>query len=279
MDPIAQPAGRVAPHPIAREEGLVRVYVWEAPVRIAHWVIVLSILVLSFTGYYLYNPFIIARGSRVFMMGTMRFIHEVAAFAFIGAGIVRAYWFFRGNRWAHWRSFVPIRRWQWQGLGEQLQYYLFLRRAPNSQVGHNPLAAITYLFVYLLMLVELLTGLALFNHVLAGQDRLLALSIGWLPRLIDIQYLRETHFLIMFAFLAFLVHHVYSAVLIGIEERSGLMGGIFSGYKFFPSAFVAADPARRSGEAQIPAVPAGRSHQAPPARPVPPTAIRETNLP
>ncbi len=262
MDPTAEPVARAAHHPIAHEERIVRVYVWEMPVRIAHWVIVLSIFVLSFTGYYLYNPFIIARGSRVFMMGTMRFIHEVAAFAFIGAGIVRAYWFFRGNRWAHWRSFLPIRAWQWKGLGEQLEYYLFIRRVPNSQVGHNPLAAITYVFVYLLMFVEVLTGLALFNHVLAGQDRLLALSIGWLPGLIDIQYLREAHFLIMFVFLAFLVHHVYSAVLIGIEERSGLMGGIFSGYKYFPSDFVAADPARRPGEEKIPAVPAGPPHQA-----------------
>ena len=73
--------------------------------------------------------------------------------------------------------------------------------------------------------------------------------------------LRETHFLLMFVFLAFLIHHVYSAVLIGIEERSGLMAGIFSGYKFFPAAFVASDPARRAHEEKIPAVPAGRSHK------------------
>jgi Ni/Fe-hydrogenase 1 B-type cytochrome subunit len=57
--------------------------------------------------------------------------------------------------------------------------------------------------------------------------------------------LRQIHFLVMFALLAFLIHHVYSAVLIDIEERSGLVGGIFSGYKFFTRQEVENDADRR----------------------------------
>ena len=46
----ATPHPAVTPErPLARGENLVRVYVWELPVRIAHWVIVLSIFVLGFT--------------------------------------------------------------------------------------------------------------------------------------------------------------------------------------------------------------------------------------
>ena len=86
-------------HPLIHEENLVRVYVWETPVRVTHWVIVLAIAVLSFTGYYLYNPFIISRGSSVFLMATMRFVHELTGFVFIAAVLVRLYWFFKGNRW------------------------------------------------------------------------------------------------------------------------------------------------------------------------------------
>jgi Ni/Fe-hydrogenase 1 B-type cytochrome subunit len=119
---------------------------------------------------------------------------------------------------------------------------MFLRRTPTFRVGHNPLAGATYSVVYLLMLVEILTGLALYNHVLG--NKALGFFINWLPRLISIRYLREIHFLIMFAFLAFLIHHVYSAVLIGIVERSGLVGGIFSGYKFFPESRVKEDAKR-----------------------------------
>jgi Ni/Fe-hydrogenase 1 B-type cytochrome subunit len=255
------PSAFDAAHPLVHEEQLVRVYVWEMPVRIAHWLIFLSILVLGFTGYYIYDPFIISRGNSVFLMATMRFVHEVTAFVFIGAVLLRFYWFFKGNRWAHWRSFVPLEAWWRRGIWKQLKYYLFLRREPDSEVGHNPLAAATYGVVYLLMLLEILTGLVLYDYVNGVGHGVLGFFVGWLPALIGIGAVREIHFLIMFAFLAFLIHHVYSAVLIGIEERSGLMAGIFSGYKFFPSAFVASDPTRRPHEAKIPARSAGRSYK------------------
>jgi Ni/Fe-hydrogenase 1 B-type cytochrome subunit len=246
-------------HPIAREESIVRVYVWELPVRVSHWVIVLSIAVLSFTGYYLYDPFIIARGSRAFLMGRMRFIHEVAAWCFISAVLLRFYWFIKGNRWAYWRSFLPVDPWWRKGLIKQMKYYLFLNPHPDSEVGHNPLAALTYLAIYALMVVEIATGLVLYNHILGS--KVLGFFVDWIPGIINIRYIREIHFFVMFAFFAFVIHHVYSAVLIGIEERSGLVGGIFSGYKFFPAAFVATDPTHRPHEPRIPAVRAGRSHK------------------
>jgi len=225
------------------EEKLVPVYVWQWPVRIAHWVIFFSILVLSFTGYYMYDPFIISRGSGAFVMGKVRFIHEVTASVFIAAFLLRVYWFFRGNKWARWRQFLPIGRQQGQGFAGQLQYYLFVRQKHISRLGHNPLAGATYSIIYALMLIEILTGVALYNHILGS--KVLNFFIGWLPSLISVRDLREIHFLIMFAFGAFVIHHVYSAVLIGIEERSGLVGGIFSGYKFFSESRVKEDASQK----------------------------------
>ena len=213
------------------EESLVPVYVWELPVRIAHWVIVLAIFLLSFTGYYLYYPFIISQDRGGFLMATMRFIHEIAGFALIAAFIVRLYWFFMGNKWAGWRQFVPTSRAQRSDLFDQIRYYMFMRRDPVARMGHNPLAGLTYVVIYLLILLEILTGLVLFNRVVGG--RVLGFFVNWMLWFASYRTLRQIHFLIMFALLAFLVHHVYSAVLIDIEERSGLVGGIFSGYKFF----------------------------------------------
>ena len=242
------------------DERLIRVYVWEWPVRIAHWVIFFSILVLGFTGYYMYDPFIISRGHPGFLMGTMRFVHEVTGFVFIAAFLLRAYWFFKGNRWARWRQFLLIDPRQWHGAQNMLRYYLFLRREPESRVGHNPLAGATYSAIYTLAAVEILTGLALLQHVAGG--KVLGFFIGWLPLLITIQRLREIHFLILFIFGAFFFHHVYSAVLMSIEEHSGLVGSIFSGYKFLPADFVAADPARLPGEEDLPVAAPGRGQRA-----------------
>src|SRR5271166_5324458 len=60
-----------------------RVYVWELPVRVSRWFIFLPVVVLAFTGYYMHDPFIVARSGTTFLMATMRFIHEIAGFVFI----------------------------------------------------------------------------------------------------------------------------------------------------------------------------------------------------
>jgi Ni/Fe-hydrogenase 1 B-type cytochrome subunit len=242
---MATTTERAESHPIGivGDETLVSVYVWELPVRIMHWVIVLAIAVLSFTGYYLYYPFIISRSSDAFVMGTMRFIHEIAGFTLLAAFIVRMYWFFMGNRWAGWREYLPTSRPQIDGLFNQLRYYLFLKREPSARVGHNPLAGITYIAIYFLLLIEILTGLVLYNRVVGG--RVLGFFVNWITWFASYRTIRQIHFLIMFAFLAFVVHHVYSAVLIDIEERSGLVGSIFSGYKYFTRRKIREDAQRR----------------------------------
>jgi Ni/Fe-hydrogenase 1 B-type cytochrome subunit len=44
--------------------------------------------------------------------------------------------------------------------------------------------------------------------------------------------MRLIHHLVMWVILAFMIHHVYSALLVDHWERNGLMSSIFSGYKF-----------------------------------------------
>ena len=228
------------------EKEEVRLYVWQSPVRITHWVLVLSIIVLTVTGCYLYAPFLASKPSHLFVTATMRFIHEVTGFVFIAAFIVRIYWFFAGNKWARWPQFLPLGRRRWNLFKAQLAYYMFLRRDPPFSIGHNPLAGATYMVIFFIMFVEILTGLALFQHV--NPNKTLGYFIDWLPGMISFRYLRLIHFGIMFALWAFFIHHVYSAVLIGLEERSGLVSSIFTGYKYFTGKKLN-EEARREREA------------------------------
>jgi Ni/Fe-hydrogenase b-type cytochrome subunit len=213
---------------------LIRTYVWEKPVRVAHWLIVFSILALSFTGIYIHSPFHFASGRPVFTMATMRFAHEVAGFVLIGAMALRIYWFFKGNLFARWSAYVPIHRRQWEGIGSMLEFYLFLRFLPGRRAGHNPLAALSYAVIYLLILVEILTGLALYTHV--SGNAVLHEFFGWLPRLVNISYIRLTHYFLMFVFFAFTLFHVYASILVSLEEENGLLDSIFSGWKFMPAS-------------------------------------------
>lgn len=201
------------------------VYVWEGPVRVTHWLNVLAIVTLSVTGYYIGNPVDGVSG-----MTWARAIHRVSAYVFTASLLARFYWAFAGNRWASWRVFAPYLTGEGRrGMKETLRFYLFLRREPPGDVGHNALAGATYSLAYLLMVVEALTGFALLSVDKGGWWRT---AFGWVFLFGSPQGVRLVHHLGMWLLLGFAVHHVYSAVLMDLEERNGLMGSIFSGFKF-----------------------------------------------
>lgn len=217
----------VVPAPAQR----VRVYVWQVPVRVTHWTIVLSVVVLSVTGAYIANPFIIPPGGS-FMAG-MRALHLLFAFIFVAAGLLRTYWLFAGNRFAHWRAFVPTSRAQLEEIVRQLGWYLFLRPKAPRVLGHNQLAAGTYLVVFVLFGIQTVTGFALMG--IHGTEPWATL-FGWLVDLLGGQWVRLVHHLLMWAILAFVVHHVYAAVLVDHWERNGLLSSIVTGSKFLTRA-------------------------------------------
>src|ERR1700686_4723454 len=76
-------------HPRMRMGPAIAVYVWQYPLRLAHWALVISIGVLSFTGYYIHNPFIVAQAQYPFLMGSFRFVHEAFGMVFIAAFLLR----------------------------------------------------------------------------------------------------------------------------------------------------------------------------------------------
>lgn len=202
-------------------------YVWQVPVRLTHWVNVLAILVLSATGLYIGNPFL---SGSVSLMAWVRGVHRITAYVFIGSLALRTYWAFAGNRWASWRELFPY---FWRdgrrGMIQTFLYYTFLRRQPPGAVGHNPMAGLAYSAVVALMFLEVATGFALQS---LGGTGWRTVAFGWVFSLVGPQSVRLVHHMIMWMLLGFMVHHVYSSLLMDAEEKNGLMTSIFSGYKF-----------------------------------------------
>lgn len=213
----------------AVDDGKVAVKVWQLPVRLTHWAIVGSVIVLSVTGFYIGNPVVPGGSPTGYLMGTVRAVHLVAAWVFTVALVVRLVWMFVGNEWARWRQFVPTSRARWRGAGESLRFYLLVKREPPRAVGHNPLAGLTYLVVYTMLALQVLTGFAL--KALAVREGLTWTLTGWVFDVLSIPTVRLLHHMIMWLTLGFLVHHVYSAVLMDVEERSGIVSSIITGWK------------------------------------------------
>jgi Ni/Fe-hydrogenase 1 B-type cytochrome subunit len=217
---------------VGSEEDKATLYVWDLPVRITHWMNVACILVLSVTGYYIADPFIQTQGiaANEFLMGTVRFVHVTTAFIFTVSMLFRVYWAFASRaRYARWDQFLPLRKRRRRALLRMLGYYTFLRKQPPAEIGHNPLAGVTYMGLYGLFGLQILTGFALYSIPFHGG--IWPALFGWIITIFGAQPVRLVHMLVMFLIIAFTIHHVYSAALIDIEERSGLVSSIVTGRK------------------------------------------------
>jgi len=111
--------------------------------------------------------------------------------------------------------------------------YLFALRKPPGFVGHNPVAGATYVLVFGLYFVEIATGLML-RGVDAPAGSLMRSFVGLAPLFGGLYIARWVHHIVMWLLLGFMVHHVYSGVLMSTVEQNGTMESIFSGYKFVP---------------------------------------------
>ena len=205
-------------------------YVWEVPVRVTHWVNFLAIITLSVTGIYIGSPKTLTHEPSQFVMGWIRFVHFVAAYAFSISVLARLYWMLVGNRYANWREFFPMLTGKGRKLMlETFKYYTFIGKKAPHPVGHNALAGAAYAAVFILYLVMMGTGFALYAEH-APQSFIHKLT-GWLFVLFSNQGMRLTHHMVMWLLIAFAIHHVYSAWLMDVKERGGVMSSIFSGYK------------------------------------------------
>jgi Ni/Fe-hydrogenase 1 B-type cytochrome subunit len=219
-------------HPRMRMGPAIAVYVWQYPLRLVHWGLVISIGVLSFTGYYIHNPFIVGQLQHPFLMAWFRFVHESFGMAFLAFFLLRFYLFFAGDRWTRWRAMVPLRKAQWKEMIEVMKFYAFIRPTPVSKVGHNAIAAFSYIGIYALVLVEIITGLVMYNWLL--HSAILGFFVGWVPRLISLPNIRLIHFFLMFVFIAFGIFHVHLCLVVSAAEKRGLLDSIFTGYKIIP---------------------------------------------
>ena len=160
----------------APADGLRRVRVWDAPVRVFHW-----LLALCFAGAYITSE-----------SETWRLLHVTLGYTLGGLLAFRLVWGLVGTRYARFASFV-------RGPRAVLRYLRSLTaKQPEHHLGHNPAGAVAIVLLLTLGLVMVASGWAVYNdlgpqwledlHELAGNTMLAVvvvhllgvLSASWL---------------------------------------------------------------------------------------------------
>lgn len=217
-----------------------RIYVWELPVRLFHWLTVLSMITLVTTGFIIANPPAIPSNIEPTYLGRfalIRQIHFIFAYILIANVIFRLYWSFVGNKFANWRNFVPYTKKGIKNILYVLKVDILLmkdrkHKLSNISIGHNYLASLSYSIMMIFFILQALSGFALYSNT----------STWWFPQMFgsitavfgDI-YVRYFHHITVWLFLTFIVVHVYLVLYHDYLEARGEASAMVSGYKFVRS--------------------------------------------
>lgn len=227
-----------APDDAASVSRQTSVYVYEAPVRLWHWVNALAIVVLMVTGYLIGSPLpSMGTGEAYdqFIFGYIRFAHFAAGMILTVGFFGRLYWAAVGNHHARQLFYVPFwRRDYWSEVLFELRWYMFLEREPKKYVGHNPLAQLAmFFFITIGLSFMIVTGWALYAEG-TGQGSVPDLLAGWVLGLVqNSQRLHTLHHLGMWWIVIFMIVHIYVAIREDIMSRQSIVSTMISGHRTF----------------------------------------------
>jgi len=135
--------------------------VWDASTRWFHWINALCVIALAVAGFVILN----AGGLGASNAGklALKTIHTWIGYVFALNLLWRIAWAFLGNRYARWRSVLPGGK----GYFRAVRSYVaaFIAGPPEQYLGHNPAGRLGIAVLFLLLAIQLITGL-----VLAGTD-------------------------------------------------------------------------------------------------------------
>ena len=167
--------------------------------RILHEVIIVSVIILVITGFYIHRPFV---GGGGFLMAMTRGVHFFFAAILIISTVVRIINFFVGRN-KDWRAFIPT--WSdFKLLPKMIQYYAYAGKEPEIKKKYNPLQMLSYCLAFLLIIFQIISGFAL-NYVSAFRWW----NYGLFNNVIEV---RMAHFVVTWILVIFLMIHVYLTI-------------------------------------------------------------------
>jgi len=217
--------------------GLTSIYVYEAPVRIWHWVMTASITVLVTTGLLIAYPPSSVGGEAAdhFLFGYIRFAHFTAGSTLAVAWLLRIYWAFVGNDYARQLFLVPLFNKAWWGeFWNDVRTYAFLKAKPIRYGGHNPMAQFAMFFMLTLgSFFMIITGFAMYSEG-EGKGGWADALFGWvIPLFGQSQDVHTWHHLCMWLIVVFTIVHLYMAIRQDVTTKESILSTMISGYRTF----------------------------------------------
>ncbi|MGZ5046022.1 MAG: cytochrome b/b6 domain-containing protein [Usitatibacter sp.] len=204
------------------DESLVAIKVWDLPVRIFHWVLVLLLAIQLATGW---------------VGGEVMWWHLYSGYAVLVLVVFRILWGFAGSTHARFASFLAG-----PAAGLRFAKRLFSREAV-PQLGHNPLGGWMVIALIASLALQAVSGLFAND----GVD-----TFGPLTKYVSLEVsdrLSQLHRWNLKLLVALSAAHVAGVVFHLVVKKENLVGAMFTGVKHVPEAVL---HERREGQRDTP---------------------------
>ena len=142
-----------------------------------------------------------------------------------------------GNEFERWRALFPVRPRDWRNIARKAWSYAKIDPEGGPHfIGHNPLAQVSYTFIYVVTIVMVLTGFSIYGQ--SNPGGMIDSLFGWVnPLMGGAQRARFWHHVLAWIFAIFIPIHIYLALRSDVTEPEGLVSSMFSGGKFVREDF------------------------------------------
>jgi Ni/Fe-hydrogenase 1 B-type cytochrome subunit len=206
-------------------------YVWSILLRLYHWSLVISIVTLAVTGFYINSPWTqtTLEGTGLYPILAMRNIHGLAGYLFTAAIMVRLFLLLFGNRHERILDMLPVTSRNIKNVSTTLCSYSYQHDCHDEErLGHNVVAGIIYVLTIVIALFQIASGFYL----------RLPENVFWQKWGVTLfgtqQHARFIHHSLMWYFIIFAFIHIYLVIWNDLRNPDGITSSIFTGNKFRP---------------------------------------------
>ena len=205
-------------------------YIFSPFLRIFHWIMVASILILFGTGLLITKPALVSSTEPTFTVMSMdliRDIHFITAFIFCASFILRIYGFIinKGDR-------LFPRFWEGHYYSEtaEVALHYMLLKPHHSSFLRNPLARTSYAALYVMVAIEILTGFAM--YFMTSPSAVGGALFGWVNIILGSEMMTHyVHHYVAWFIILFAIGHFYMVLRAEFMEGESEVSSMFSGKK------------------------------------------------
>lgn len=142
----------------------VAVPVWDIPTRVLHWLNALTIIALAAFALTMWKVESLGLNDEVseMLMSMLKKNHTFFGYSLAVTFTLRIIWGFAGNRYARFSDLISFKKEHWTAISGNIKWYLSgFKGHPPVAIGHNPLASLFYLPLFIVLTMQVISGIIL----------------------------------------------------------------------------------------------------------------------